>query len=365
MKSIIHQGHSGLENSKKHARQALFWPLINNEIENMIKNCPTCLTVRKRQRCEPVIKNPVPQEPWTKLTADLFRLNGHYYLLVVDYNSKFVVVENLNNSQSLIVINKCKKIFLQYGTPKELITDNGPEFTSHHFKKFTKRWDFKHQTISSHYHQSTGLVEPSIQTVKRTLKKAKCDQQDKYLALLFSYSQPNENEISPAQKLFNCQLRTNLPSVKPLLPQNSFVTETPRLHKTTNFLPKTSQENTVRICTDEQNLWDKKQPTAIIHVLKENGNVIIRSRRHLISTNEKFMEKFSYDNIILPTTKLPESIVPPQTANFPKPVTSSTTINPSKPTAPNKTKVTQSGHVSKKTNRYIEQCWQLMKNSIL
>ena len=77
------------------------------------------------------------------------------------------------------------------------------------------------------------------------------------------------------------------------------------------------------------------------------------------------MEKFSYDNIILPTTKLPESIVPPQTANFPKPVTSSTTINPSKPTAPNKTKVTQSGHVSKKTNRYIEQCWQLMKNSIL
>ena len=80
MKSIIHQGHSGLENSKKHARQALFWPLINNEIENMIKNCPTCLTVRKRQRCEPVIKNPVSQEPWTKLTADLFRLNGQLFI---------------------------------------------------------------------------------------------------------------------------------------------------------------------------------------------------------------------------------------------------------------------------------------------
>ena len=191
MKSSIHQQHFRLENSKKRARQALFWPLINSEIENMIKNCPTCLTFRNQQCSEPTIKHPVPQEPWTKLAADLFRLYGHYYLLVVDYNSKFVAVENLNNSQSLTVINKCKKIFSQYGIPKELITDNRPEFTSHHFKKFTKSWDFKHQTVSPHYHESNGLVERSIQTVKRTLKKAKYDQQDEYLALLFLNSQPN------------------------------------------------------------------------------------------------------------------------------------------------------------------------------
>ena len=58
--------------------------------------------------------------------------------MVVDYNSKFAAVENLNNSQSPTVINKCKKIFSEYGIPKELITDNGPEFTSHHFKEFTE-----------------------------------------------------------------------------------------------------------------------------------------------------------------------------------------------------------------------------------
>ena len=65
---------------------------------------------------EPTIKHPVPEEPWTKLSADLIWLYVHYYLLVVDYNSKFIAVENLKNSQSLTVINKCKKnIFLQYG----------------------------------------------------------------------------------------------------------------------------------------------------------------------------------------------------------------------------------------------------------
>ena len=221
MKSIIHQGNLGLENSKKHAHPALLWPPINREIEDMIINCPICLTFHNQQCSEPTIKHPVPQEPWTKLAADLFRLYRHHYLLVVDYNSKFVAVKNLNNNlQSLTIINKCKKIFSQYGIPKELITDNRPEFTSHHFKKFIKSWDFKHQTVSPYYHQSNGVVERSIQTVKRTLKKAKYDQQDEYLALLFLNSQPNENGISPAQKLFNRQIHTNLPSVKPLLPQN-------------------------------------------------------------------------------------------------------------------------------------------------
>ena len=110
------------------------------------------MTFRNRHSNEPAIKHPFPQEPWTKLIGDLFRLYGYYYLLVVDYNSKFVTVENLNNWQSLTVINKCKKIFSQYGIPKELITDNGPEFTSHHFKRFAKSWDFKHQTVSPHYH---------------------------------------------------------------------------------------------------------------------------------------------------------------------------------------------------------------------
>ena len=41
-------------------------------------------------------------------------------------------------------------------------------------------------------------------------------------------------------------------------------------------------------------------------------------------------KKFSYDNIIPPTTKSLESITPSQTANSPKPITSSTTINPLK-----------------------------------
>ena len=91
-------------------------------------------------------------------------------------------------------------------------------------------------------------------------------------------------------------------------------------------------------------------------VLNENGNVIIKNHRHLIPTNEKFTQKFTYNNIIPITTRLPEGKTPQQTENLPKPVASLTTINSSKSIAPNRTKITRSGCVLKKTNRYIEQC---------
>ena len=75
----------------------------------MIKNCRTCLTLRNRQPCEPSVKHPVPQEPWTKLTADLFQLHGHYYLLVADYNFKFVAVKNLKTRNPLPLLTSVRK----------------------------------------------------------------------------------------------------------------------------------------------------------------------------------------------------------------------------------------------------------------
>ena len=40
MKSKLHQGHLGMTNCKKRACQALFWPLTNKELEEMISKSP-------------------------------------------------------------------------------------------------------------------------------------------------------------------------------------------------------------------------------------------------------------------------------------------------------------------------------------
>ena len=107
----------------------------------MIKKCPTCLTSRNHQHSEPIINHPIRNQAWKKIVADPFRLQ--YYLLMIGYYSKFIVIEMLENLLSSTVINKCKKIFSKFGTPKELATDNGTEFTSNYFKSFLITWDFE------------------------------------------------------------------------------------------------------------------------------------------------------------------------------------------------------------------------------
>ena len=132
-------------------------------------------------------------------------------MLIVDYYSKFIAVENLRNPQSETVINNRKKVFSLFDILKELITENGPNFSSHKFCSFWKTWDILHKTISPHYHQSNGLAERSIQTVKRTLNKAKLNSEDHFLAVLSVNSQPDQNGTSSAEKLFGHKLRTTVP----------------------------------------------------------------------------------------------------------------------------------------------------------
>ena len=54
-----------------------------------------CLTFRKRQPSEPIINNPVTNRAWAKVAANLFRLHGHYYILMINYYSKFIIIETL------------------------------------------------------------------------------------------------------------------------------------------------------------------------------------------------------------------------------------------------------------------------------
>ena len=213
IKSISHQGYLGIENCQKGAHQALFWPLIDKELEDMISECSTSLTYRNRQRSKAAIKPKIPAHSWTKCAAELFCLQSHYYLLIINYYLKFVAAENLQNLQSETVINKCKQVFTQFGTPKELIMDNGPKFSCQNFCSFSKPWDRIHKAISPHYHQSNDLAERSIQRAKQTLNKAKMNFEDHFLTMLSLNSKLDKNGTLPAEKLFSHKLRTILLSL--------------------------------------------------------------------------------------------------------------------------------------------------------
>jgi len=85
-----------------------------------------------------MLQHNVEKIPWHKVGVDLFELNGKDYLTAVDYFTNYPEVIQLNNTTSETVISCLKQIFTTHGIPRELITDNGPQFSSYLFKQFSQ-----------------------------------------------------------------------------------------------------------------------------------------------------------------------------------------------------------------------------------
>ena len=82
---------------------------------------------------------------------------------MVDYTTNFFNISQLPDKLSSMVAIHAKHLFSKYGIPKVVISDNGPEFTANTFKTFLKQWD---------YPKSNGQIERTIQTIKKSIKKA-------------------------------------------------------------------------------------------------------------------------------------------------------------------------------------------------
>ena len=110
------------------------------------------------------------------------------------------------------VVEATKKLFSEQGIPQEVVSDNGPQFSSSLYATFAQEWNFVHMTSSPHYPQSNGLVERFIQTVKHSLGKAKASGNDPNIALLCIRTTPVDSNVpSPGELLFGRKLRGNLP----------------------------------------------------------------------------------------------------------------------------------------------------------
>ncbi|VDH99184.1 Hypothetical predicted protein [Mytilus galloprovincialis] len=107
--------------------------------------------------------------------------------------------------------------------PSEVVSDNGPQSVCANFKDFSHEWDFIHTTSSPRYAQSNGEAERYVQIIKDMFKKAEEGQSDIYISLREYPASPIEGiGLTPAQLLFNRQLKTKLPMSTELLELKAF-----------------------------------------------------------------------------------------------------------------------------------------------
>ena len=65
----IHAGHLGIEKCKQRGRTCMYWPSMNADIEQLVKQCEICNMFATSNREEPMISHNIPARPWKKLVS--------------------------------------------------------------------------------------------------------------------------------------------------------------------------------------------------------------------------------------------------------------------------------------------------------
>jgi hypothetical protein len=214
----IHSSHLGIEGCLRRARDCLYWPNMNMQVKDYIEKCDICRKYEISQQRETLQSHDIPTRPWQKVGTDLFMLDDNDYLVTVDYYSNFWEVDKLEDTKSKTVVRKLKAHFARYGIPDQVVSDNGPQYSSDEFAQFAHEWGFEHTTSSPGHSQSNGKAESAVKIAKRLLRKATDAKTDVYIAMLDHRNTPSEAiSSSPAQRLMNRRTKTLLPTTGKLL----------------------------------------------------------------------------------------------------------------------------------------------------
>ena len=216
----VHQSHIGIVRMKATARSYVWWPGLDQEIEELVKGCTQCQSVRNAPEVAPLHPWLWPSKPWSRVHIDFAgQLCGHSYLILVDTHSKWLEVIDMNSATtSAATIRELRKIFARFGLPEQLVSDNGPQFVSAEFTQFLKSNGVKH-IKSAPYHPSTnGIAERFVQSFKRAMltnESLPLEQRLASFLLQYRTTVHATTNATPCMLLMNRQLRTRLDLLRP------------------------------------------------------------------------------------------------------------------------------------------------------
>ena len=156
-----HSGHLGINSCLHRACELVYWPGMSSDIQLHVESCK----FSDRQPGEPLTMKSVPDHPFCVVATDILTLKWRDYLVFVDTYSNFIEVDLLHSATSSEVIQNLKTHFAKHGSPETLMSDNGTQYMSSEFQRFTQAWNFKHQTSSPGDSQSNGAAEAAVKSV--------------------------------------------------------------------------------------------------------------------------------------------------------------------------------------------------------
>lgn len=211
--------HSGERRTYDKIKALYWWPGMMNHVTEYVKSCESCQRDTKPKHKNPL--NPIAVSgPFEIVGIDHVgpltkSKKGYEYIIVAqDYLTKWPIAEAVkttNTEEALEFVRD--RIISVYGSPKQIISDQGAAFTSHRWRNMMEKWRIKHVTTSAANPQANGQVERMNQTIlkslRRTLGAKKEIWPDLLQLVLMDYRVTTQDTTgySPSQLLFGKQMR--------------------------------------------------------------------------------------------------------------------------------------------------------------
>ncbi|XP_062585043.1 uncharacterized protein K02A2.6-like [Saccostrea cucullata] len=275
---IAHEGHQGLAKTKAFLRSKVWFPGINDRVDDLIKDCLACQAITQSRQMEPLKMSELPQEPWSALSADFCGPlpSGDYLFVIIDEYSRYPVVEITKSVSAHSVIPILDKVLSTFGIPKVIKTDNGSPFNSHQFREYANNTGFTHRKITPRWPRANAQAEafnkPLMKIKAAEIERRNWKQSMFQFLRQYRTTPHSSTGISPFKLLFNRETKTKLPSIPrkqtrndELLRQNDEISKTMmkadadterNVTRNTSFFKKTRHRPQTTEAADEEEIID-------------------------------------------------------------------------------------------------------------
>lgn len=151
---------------------------MDQEIREYVSKCEVCKACKPTNQIQrsPMGKFRETNRPFEMISIDFIgplprsRAGFVFILVVVDLFSKFVHLHPMRSASTQSTV-KCLNdhIFLLFGTPRYVISDNGPQFTSIIYKKFLVAHGVT-SWYTSRYHPQANATEAANKTAEGAIR---------------------------------------------------------------------------------------------------------------------------------------------------------------------------------------------------
>ena len=171
-------GHMGIDKTYDAIKQKYYWPYLYKELYEYVSCCITCQTRNKQKVKQPLQMTDIPPNAFAKIGLDLSgpyptSLSGNKYIvgfidLYSGYPEAFAVPDKSADNIAHLIIDE---IFPRYGSPLEIITDNGSENINRVVRETLEALNIHHVQTSFYHPQSNSRIERFHRTLHEDQSK--------------------------------------------------------------------------------------------------------------------------------------------------------------------------------------------------